>query len=262
MTHKELTDKQAKEIKEDLQSLIKDIKGEDRERKNEAFQCLINYKYSDNGHDIIDLENFISKKIHDTKAELNLPGKYFLKETSKNDKPLNQEILEKHPEGVLYERIISHFNFPEVNGNYKKWIYSTINYIGESIKSGMKNYMRDEFNINENEIKNIDFEEDNNYTESGQIKQSFLMKLDDIYQNPEYQLITRETIDTIWQCIYSLPEKQEEAITKYIQGYNQTEISEQMGNSQQAVSRLINKAREKLDKMLKERGIYYLDEDR
>ena len=260
MKYKSLTAEQAEEVKEELQNLIEGIKDNDQERKNEAFKKLITYEYRENGNKLIDLESFISKKINEAKTELNLSSKYFLKNIREKDKSLNLIILEEHHKGILYERIIKRFNFPEDNGNYRKSIYSTLNYIGETVKSGIKNHMRDKFNINEYEIKNVDFEEDNHYTKSTQIDYS-LLKNSSIYTDPAQQVVTNETIDIIRHCISELPDKQKEAIKRYTQDYNQVEISKMMGNSQQAVSQLINKARKNLNDLLKKEGIYYLDEN-
>ena len=231
---KNLNGKEVNEVINDLRIIIEKIKNAN---SSQAILDLFNYTYviQKNGEmiKIIDIKLFIDNR---TNKKLDELGRA-------DTDSRTRSILKSEAKSRIYERIKNKFEFEE--GHPRKILNSFLEYINWCIKSAIYKYFQ---NIEEYKLNKHAF----SYSEEADYSTINIQE----YNSPDQICIDKENIELIEKCIQKLPEKQEEVINKHVfENKKQVTIAKEMGNTQQAVSKLFRKAQDNLYNHLIERGL-------
>lgn len=156
--------------------------------------------------------------------------------------------IKQESKTVLIKRLKENFEFP--SGPAIKILNTFLSYLKETIISGTRHFLHNlrKQNLEDNKLyKQVDEYNDNVVSYSAS-------KLST--QSPEQLMIGENRLNNIYNCIDELTEKQKEVLHLYsIQGMNQKNIASKLGNSQQAVSNLIGKAKDNLSRLLLDKDV-------
>jgi len=195
---------------------------------------------NNNSNKIINMKQFIDKSIKEA-----LDAEYSRKKWEKDfeRKNLKQQAKEK-----LIARLKDHFEF--ISGPPDKVLNSFLSYVRTTVESSVRNYLKRLRKIelkNNKKYKMLDQYDDN--------KLSYKVLGSNI-GTPEQELMSKESEREIDDCIDQLTEKQKEVLNlSRFSDKSQKEIALQLGISQPAVSKLLDKALDNLSQILLDREV-------
>ena len=189
---------------------------------------------------IFDMKNFIEKSIIDA-----LDAEHSL---DKWGKDFERENLKQQAKEKLIVRLKDHFEF--ISGPPDKVLNSFLSYVRTTVKSSVRNYLK--------RLRKIELKNDKKYKmldEYDDSKVSFNVTGKNII-TPEQELMSKESEREIDDCIDQLTEKQKVVLKlSRFKDKSQKEIALQLGISQQAVSKLLDKAIDNLRQLLLDKEV-------
>jgi len=227
----ELTITDVTEVNENLYQFVKEIKNNTHNGR------LFTFKYYSYGKKIIDIDYFIKMSIEEVVLKYSQYADDYFYENS-----ILRKNLRSKANLYILRRLQNDFCF---NFSSRKTVNQFLKYIKLCVQSAAHHHFKKLVNLRENKY----------YLIGNAVR----LGADGIYRKtPEMFLIEKENISEIWDCINGLSRKQRVALVEScINEKSQKEISLLLGNSQQAVSALIAKARKTLKKALKAKGFRF-----
>lgn len=241
----ELSLEQLNEVLNDLEKYIYEIKNIDK-FSSEYREGLFEYEYyitsnnnSSESEKVIDLEMYIEvfkANVLDEYQKFNIDSQ-------------TKKFLDRWVKENLFLRFKDNFEF--IESHPRKMINEFLCYMRESTISTVKNFFRDIENTISSE--NVYCFSQIGCSSENKIRlRDYSVIAASHYLPPETHLIMKEDISLIKSCIERLSKKQRIAlINNRIKDKNQEDIADNLNISQQAVSKLVNKAEDNLWEMLK-----------
>jgi len=203
---------------------------------------LLEYKYRSKEKKIVVIN--IKQFIHSSIIKALIAEKSMYKWKNEH---IRKEIKQE-AKTVLIKRLKDNFEFS--SGPAIRVLNTFLSYVKESIISGTRHYLHNlrKQNLEDNKLyKKVDKYNDD-------VASYSVSKL--TTQSPEQLMVGEKGLNNIYNCIDELTEKQKEVLhLNSIEGISQKNIALKLGNSQQAVSKLIGKAKDNLSKLLLDKGV-------